>query len=205
MPLTTEMKTFIIENVELIEQAHLLLDEVDSLLITNLGKFLKKIAEENGIFDICKLDEGEICLSRSKWGINEKGKPLLGVWLDCQGESTDRTWLSVLCGKAPGTVAGLFFWFDWSTKGIRRKDWKIFLRDFFKNNESLHEHGFILNDDGTAILKPFNLNLDCLREYHSSSDRCFEPLADAIDTINSQIDVFNDLSKKAKKFSNNDK
>lgn len=132
-------------------------------------------------------------------GKNEKGEPLLSFWLDCQGENTDKLWLLVFMGKAPGTMGDLFCWYDWGSKGIKRREWKSFLSNFFLTQGSLHENGFILNDDGTAIIKPFHLDLDCLKDKFLSPDICFEPLADAIESINSQIKIFNLLANQARK------
>lgn len=198
MSLNSEMCAFIVGNVELIEQAYSALDEADELLISNMGKFAKKILEESDFFDIIKMNDGEISFSRSKWGKNEKGESLLGFSLDCQGDE-GHTWLSVLGGKAPGALAGLYCWYDWSAKGIKRRDWKNYLSDFFINHESLHENGFILNDEGTALMKPFYLDLNCLKKNFLSPDKCFDPLAEAIDAIHSQIKIFDELTKEAKK------
>lgn len=201
MQLNLDMTKFIIENVELIEQASSILEEVDSQLLTSMGKYVKNILVRTNSFDLIKTDEGDLCFSSSRWEKNEKGKPLLKFLLDCHGPNTDKTWISVLGGKAPGAVSGIYCWYDWESKGIRRKNWKDFLRKFFLNHELLYKQGFILNDEGTAILKPFNLSLECLKEHFLSPDKCFEPLADTIDTINSQIKVFDELSKLASKLS----
>lgn len=194
-----EMTKFIIENVELIEQASAILEDVDSQLITSMGNYAKNILEKTDIFDLIKTDEGDLWFTSSRWEKNEKDEPLLKFWLDCHGTNTDKTWISVLGGKAPGAVAGIYCWYDWGTKGIKRKAWKDFLRNFFLKHESFYEQGFILNDEGTAILKPFNLSLDCLKEHFLSPDKCFEPLADVIDTIISQIKVFDELLKNSSK------
>lgn len=199
MSLNAEMGAFILGNLELIEQAYATLMKADELLIANMAKFARKILRERDIFDIHYMEDGDLGFSRSSWERNDQDKPLLVFWLDCQGENTDKTWLSVLGGKAPGAIAGIYGWYEWSAKGIKRKDWKNFLRDFFASHESLHENGFTLNADGTAIMKPLILDLDCLKENFLSSEKCFEPVAEALEAIESQVEVFDELSKGAGK------
>lgn len=73
------------------------------------------------------------------------------------------------------------------------------MRAFYASHESLHENGFIINDDGTAIMRPFALDLECLKDNFLAPDKCFEPIAEAIDAIHSEIKVFDEFAKEANK------
>lgn len=197
MVLSAEMCHFIVENAVPIQSAYTTLEEADALLSANMYKFTKRVLEDDDVFHILPEEEG-IGFSSPKWKKNEKGELLMSIWLDCHGENSDQSWITVLGGKAPGAVAGLYCWYDWGAEGIKRKEWKNLVRDFFATHDSLHENGFILNDQGAAIIRPFTLDPECLKDNFLAPDKCFEPLAEAIEAFHSQIKVFDELEKQVR-------
>lgn len=131
------------------------------------------------------------------WEKQENGAPIASFSLDCEGDNTGLSWPAVLCGIAPGTVADFFFWYEYSPRGIKRKIWKAFLKEFFISNPALLEHGFVLTKDGGGIMKPVKLDLDCLAENFQNPDCCFDPISDALEDICAVINIFNKLIAEA--------
>ncbi len=102
-------------------------------------------------------------------------------------------------GLVPGTKGGLFLWYDWSAKGISKREWKSFLQNFFIANPALQDNGFILNNAGTAIIKTVKINLSCLADNLKNPQDCFDDIDAALEAIYAQRQVFEKLLNEAEK------
>lgn len=199
MSYDAEICKLVIENAALVEKAQEILEWVDERLVEQIWKYLSENCSSLKNFEARKDENDDYYLWNSNWPQKGNGMPLGAFWLDGQGENYERqSWLSIFCGLASGSSAGLFFWCDWSFLNCSRKTWKAFLKDFFIKNPALERHGFSLNEKGTAIIKIFNMNLKCLANNFNNFENCFNSLDDALADIYSQTNLFTDLLEKAK-------
>lgn len=193
MAYSPDICRLVIENAALVEEAQAVLTHVDGRLYENIWDFIKKLVAEQKYFDLTGGKEGNYFFSRKAWGKTERGEPLAAFWLNYQGEDTYRSWLSILAGIVPGTSAGLYFWYEWVQKGIRRREWKSFLKDFFISNPGLRDNGFVLNDEGTAITRPLRIDLQCLADNFQNPEVCFDAIGNALDAIYAERKSFETL------------
>lgn len=197
MSMDVELSRFAVENCSLIEDAQGVLNQVEEAFLEKMNAYLGELLEEMPGFDYHRFKDGEISFGCEAWGKNARGVPQAAFWLDCQGNDTERSWLSVLCGKAPGTSAGIFFWYRWGDNNIKRKAWKAYLADFFVKNPELGEMGFCLSQDGEAIVKPILLDQHCLAAHIENPAPCLDAMADAAEAIAASREIFEKLVKEA--------
>lgn len=193
MAYSPDICRLVIENAALVEEAQAVLTNVDGRLYENIWDFIKKLAAEQKYFDLTGSKDGNYFFSRQAWGKTEREEPIAAFWLDYQGDNSDRSWLSILAGIVPGTSAGLYFWYEWVQKGIRRREWKSFLKDFFISNPGLRDNGFVLNDEGTAITRPLRIDLQCLADNFQNPEVCFDAIGNALDAIYAERKSFETL------------
>lgn len=193
MAYSPDICRLVIENAALVEEAQAVLTHVDGRLYENIWDFIKKLVAEQKYFDLTGGKEGNYFFSRKAWGKTEREEPIAAFWLNYQGEDTYRSWLSILAGIVPGTSAGLYFWYEWVQKGIRRREWKSFLKDFFISNPGLRDNGFVLNDEGTAITRPLRIDLQCLADNFQNPEVCFDAIGNALDAIYAERKSFETL------------
>lgn len=203
MSYSPEICAHVIENVALVEEAQEVLAYAEEQLVEKIWTFIGKITEEQEYFDVICDKNGDRIVSGHDWEKKDDGMPIAGFWLDCQGDGCEKSWFSVLAGIVPGTTAGLFFWYDWSVHGIKRKDWKVFLKDFFIKNPGLGDNGFVLNEDGTAIMRPLKIDLACLAEHFQNPECCLDSMNETLEAIYAEREVFEKLLKDAAKISSN--
>lgn len=195
-----EVLKLVVKNTLLVEDAYEALVYANEKLLERMGDHIDGLCRRQGSFEVEITKNGDWVLADTAWPRLKDVSQRAAFLLDGQGEEFENsTWIAILCGLAPGTSAGLYFWYPWGDRGIRKKDWKNFLKDFFSANPELMEAGFSLNSDGTAIIKPLRFDLDCLARNFDNLDGCFEPLNEALEAIFKQSRVFGKLMEKAAK------
>ena len=198
MSYNADICKLVIKNVENVEEAMEVLDYTGGKLWESISQYIKENIRKRDNFASEMDEEGDISIWETSWPRTEDDTPLASFSVYGEGDGLDdRSWISIFCGLVPGTIAGLFFWYEWE---VGKKEWKKFLKDFYIKNPELRESGFSLNADGTAIVFPLKFDLDCLAENFPDLDDCFESLNDALEAICAQRKTFDKLIEEAGKF-----
>lgn len=195
MNYTKELAVLIINNVRLVEESNEVLGEIDDELFTELGNYIKSCLQKSNIYDNFNADS-DIKFFRSKWPKGKNDESIASIWLDCDGEYTEYSWLSILTGQLADTYAGLFLWIE--HEGIRKTEWKQFMKTQYRNNPSLEESGFILNKENTAIVYPFRIEASCLIDNYPDIKKCFSKIGYAIDMLDKNTGILDTIIKNAK-------
>ncbi|MCG6221536.1 MULTISPECIES: hypothetical protein [Vibrio] len=207
MKYTEELSKLIIDNIEQHERSHLVIEEVDRVVIKAIEKeteaffegFDSKLIEKESY---SFYDYDAMSLSFFEWRVEGNENNLFGINLvpySDNGEET-QSWLAYLCGiPYKSTGLSLQFFTEHQKVGITANNLKKFLVTFLEESLKLRENGFKVDSTGYYIEKTFNFDKDIILQYYPHQlPKAMNPLTDTLQTFQECKPEFDRLVEELK-------
>jgi hypothetical protein len=200
-----EAGRLILSNFQMFAEAlQLFYQQVEPTFLRAMDKLIEDVSENMGWHsDVDFLENGETWFCPAEWVLpDSKYKASAYFYLAYStGTSDDACSLENLCGINGGV--GFGFWVNPVEYGSGKK-WSDFLKRHTPEiNQALTNKGFRIDADvnrNGAFFFPFTLNIAELTEawMNDEYDALLQPVADAMQVIESSLPVFEDLLGRAK-------
>jgi hypothetical protein len=197
-----EVAAHVIKNIALIESSLKVMRDIEETLFKAIGKFIEKQVKDSdlklgkdNLFNF--FDEHEIYFSTEVWEEGAKDQyATYHLYSHCDEEEPQH--LTQVLGESDGAKLNLFFTMGTADLGLRKSAFKNLLRNEFEKHEALHKLGFMLSDEGEAIVLFFHLDKDKVAEEYPHFDECFDPLKQAFDTVFEGHPIFEKIVENIK-------
>lgn len=197
-----ELISLVLGQPALIEEAQAVLNETDEKFLKILHDYIAgKISNS---FKISEADD-DINFWCPEWCQNIQNKPVASFCLECEGDDSDRSWLSVLCGQVRATGYFTFKPNYYGAFGIKKKDWKKYLLNYFSESSVFSDAGFTFDSNGEEIIIPIVLNASELAEKYPDLNECFGSIDSAIEAINALLPEFKKIVMAMKNWKDENK
>ena len=192
-----ELCRLVIDNMEIIEEAPNVVEHVQEKLFKAINERIEQVtARENWrrCCELCTGDEDKTYFSPGEW-FDDAIEYLARYKLSYNEAGEDLYWLSNAIG-VNGSTLYLQFSPEKSLSGLKPKEHKKRVQEFYTATPALAEAGFQLDSEGNISL-PFNLDAAKTAEEYPDFDEALAPLDTALETL---FRVHNDFDGFVKSF-----
>lgn len=204
MQFSDDLGKLIIRNMEIIETAPGVVNEVEKLLFAAINGRIKRRMPRgwDGVYDlVTDQEDKETTFRPNKWPVDDDGGYEAWYYLYCTEAGSDY-WLSNATG-VKGAALCFGFGFNYGTFNMNRRQYRAKLAEVYNNNPTLAERGFLLqqgnSDEYISIIRPLHFDAGTLAKEFPDFDEALKPLDEALDDLFEVHPVFNKFVKEIQK------
>lgn len=207
MKYTDDLSKLIIDNIEQHERSHLVIEEVDRVVIKAIEKETEAFFEgfESKVINkksYSFFENHEIRLSFKEWLIESNADSDFGIKVVEHSNNDEETqsWLAFFCGiPYKSTGLSLKFFTEHLQIGLTANLYKKTLISFLESSPKLLEKGFKVDSSGYFIEKVFRFDKDVILEnYPHTLSNAMSPLTDTLQTFQECKPEFDRLVEELK-------
>lgn len=206
MAFSNDICKLVIENVELLEEAPSVIEEVENTIFREINSriedFIKnKDGWKEGVYTYYENEkDSETSFAPLDWPEDEDGD--YSAWYEFNDEDSGdgcNYYLSALLGKISGDYFGFFFNVDCNYFGRTKKLWEKFLAAEYQKRSILQESGVSLVKGRLCI--PITIDPKLMADEYAGFDGCLKPVNDALEILMKVNPEISEIVKEAKKTS----
>lgn len=200
MKYPVELCQLIVNNMAILEEAPSVIEHVEEKLFDALNEHIKARvttrAGWTGCYEFYTGDKDQTTFAPAGWPTDDDGWLQTYFTLYRVEAGEDYEWLSSVIGLE-NTALTLQFMVKPVFTGLKAKEYKKLLHDFYSTTPALAEAGFLVAKNGT-IYRPFALDAGKVAEEYPDFDEAFTPLSAALDDLFKVYGEFDNFVKKLK-------
>jgi hypothetical protein len=199
MAYSDEICKLVIENIDLLEEAPKVIDEIESKIFKEINIRFKLYFDgkegwkDNGEYTFLD-DGGKTVFAPIGWPEDEDTTYYAYYGIGNLGGDNEY-WLTPLISKASTDKLGIFFNVVSNAIGMKKNQWKIFLMNQYQSKPILQELGVIC--EGLSLCLPISIDPKLMAEEYPELDACLKPVDDALDILMKVNPYIDEIVKEA--------
>ena len=185
MSYSDELCQLVIRNMEIIEEAPSVVEQVEEKLFTAINERIKERIGVSegwvGTYEFYTGKKDQTTFAVKDWPVDGDGALLTYFTLHHVEAGEEYSWLSNAIGFH-GSALCLQFMVKPDFTGLNAKEYKKRLHDFYSNTSALAEAGFLVAKNGT-IYRPFAFDAAKVAEEYPDFDEVLAPLDAAMNDV----------------------
>ena len=199
MAINDDVCKVIIENVELLEAAPLIVDEIEKKIFKAIDQKFEEMYGSRegwkGIFTYHEdADDAETTFAPHDWPENEEGEYKAYFSFSHNDEEMEY-YLTALMGKHPQAAFGIYFCVDYGYFGLKKAQWKTLLAKEYYDTKEIQD-AVVLDEDTLFI--PVTLDDRQVSEEYPDFDQSLKPLQTALHHLSRITPYVDTIVKKLK-------
>lgn len=202
MQFPDELGRLVIQNMEILETAPSVVDDVEKSLFSAINERIEKSMPKgwDGVYDlVVDKDYEETAFRPNNWPVDDEGG--YNAWytlLNTEPGDDLVNWLSCATG-IKGSALCLCFGVEYKEFNMKHREYRAKLAEFYNKNAVLAQHGFLLKQKlPDNIYRPFHFDAKKLAEDFPDFDEALKPLDDALDDLFKVHSIFDQFVKSLK-------
>ena len=178
----------VIENVELLEEAPNVIEEVENKVFKEINNRIKTFFanregwKEDGVYTFLEdIEDAQTTFAPIDWPEDED-KNYTAYYSFRSGSGEDyQYWLTALVGKTSADRFGIYFEVDCNSVGMNKRQWKNFLASQYQKQPFLQESNVLLEESSLCI--PIIIDSKLMAEEYPFFETCLKPVDDALEIL----------------------
>jgi len=201
MAFSNEICKIVIENIELLEEAPNVIDEIDNKVFKEINNRFKAYFDgkegwkDEGVYTYLDDGDGETTFAPIGWPEDEDTDYTAYYQFCCNSDENFQYRLTALAGKIAFAKFGIFF--SAENVGMNKKQWKSFLMSQYQSKPILQESG--VTYEGGSLCIPIVIDPKLMAEEYPDFDACLKPVDDAIEILMKVNPYIDEIVKEAMK------
>ena len=203
MPYNDDICKLVIENIALLEEAPLVIEEIENNIFKEINSKFKEFFENYDNWEGAYLEEDEeTTVKPQKWPGDADGWYAYYTFKD---DSDERNYpLTALLGETTLDKYAIYFGVDENNLcDMKNKSWKAFLKQQYLARPDLKANGVQL--DGQYLSIPIRLDRKVVAAEYPDFEECLTPIAEAINTLMKVHPLIDEIVQEALKQNNSGK
>lgn len=203
MAFSDEICKLVIENIELLEEAPNVIDEIENKVFKEINNRFKAYLDgregwkDDGVYTYLDDGDGETTFAPIGWPEDEETDYTAFYGFNCNSGDNFQYWLTALGGKKSSAKFGIFFNVENNSIGMKKNQWKSFLMGQYQSKTVLQESG--VTYEGSSLCIPIVIDPKLMAEEYPDFDACLNPVDDALEILMKVNPYIDEIVKEALK------
>jgi len=187
MAFSNEICKLVIENVDLLEEAPTVIEEIENKVFNEINNRFKAYFDDregwknDGAYNYLGDGDGETTFAPIGWPEDEETDYTAFYQFRCNSGEDYLYWLTALTGKTSLVKYGIYFSVDINSMGMNKKQWKNFLMNQYQSKQILQESGVTYEEVSLCI--PITIDPKLMAEEYPDFDTCLKPVDYALEIL----------------------